>query len=227
VIRNAALTQQLLDNIEQLRASRKRLVSAQDDERRKLERDLHDGAQQQLVALSVKLRLLEGLIERDPPTARSVASDLQGEIGGALEELRRLAHGIYPPLLSDQGLAAALESQARRAVVPVAVQADGLGRYPKDIETAVYFSCLEALQNVQKYANASAVTVRLSDGSGTLRFEVTDDGVGFDTDRAKHGSGLEGMTDRVAAVGGSLEVRSEPGAGTTISGEIPSSALPL
>jgi signal transduction histidine kinase len=221
VMRNVALTQQLMEKIDQLRASRQRLVGAQDEERRKLERNLHDGAQQQIVALAVKLRLLERLIERDTAKARSIAADLQGDIGSALQELRDLARGIYPPLLADQGLVAALESQAQRSVVPVAVEADGIGRYPRDAEAAVYFSCLEALQNVAKYARASQATLRLWDGDGHLRFEVIDDGVGFDTDGTSYGTGLQGMIDRLAAVGGELYVRSVPGIGTTVTGEIP------
>ena len=221
VMRNVALTQQLMENIDQLRASRQRLVTAQDEERRKLERNLHDGAQQQIVALAVKLRLLEQLIERDAAKARSMATDLQGDIDSALKELRDLARGIYPPLLADQGLVAALESQAQRSVVPVAIEADGIGRYPRDAEAAVYFSCLEALQNVAKYARASRATLRLWDGDGHLRFEVIDDGVGFDTDETSYGTGLQGMIDRLAAVGGELHVRSVPGTGTTVTGGIP------
>ena len=184
VMRNVALTEQLMDHIEQLRASQKRLVSAQDEERRRLERNLHDGAQQQLVALAVKLRLAEQLTERDPPKAKDLLADLQTETGEALENLRDLARGIYPPLLADKGLVAALESQARKSAVPVTVEATGVGRYPQDAEAAVYFSCLEALQNVAKYASASRATVSLSDGDGRLRFEVTDDGVGFRAGRS-------------------------------------------
>ena len=159
VMRNAAFTEDLLDTIEQLRTSRQRLVTAQDEERRKLERNLHDGAQQQLVALNVKLGLLERLVERDPAQAKAVASQLQSDATGALEELRDLARGIYPPLLADQGLVAALESQARKSAVPVAIESDGIGRYAREAEAAVYFSCLEALQNVAKYASASRATV--------------------------------------------------------------------
>ena len=221
VMRNVALTEQLLDHIEQLRASRQRLVSAQDEERRRLERNLHDGAQQQLVALAVKLRLAEQLSERDPQKVKGLLADLQSETGDALENLRDLARGIYPPLLADKGLVAALESQARKSVVPVTIEANGIGRYPQDAEAAVYFSCLEALQNVAKYASASRATVSLSDGDGRLRFEVTDDGQGFETSTASHGSGLQGIADRLAALDGEFEVRSSPGAGTTVSGTLP------
>jgi signal transduction histidine kinase len=221
VLRNVALTEQLLDHIEQLRASRQRLVAAQDEERRKLERNLHDGAQQQIVALTVKLRLLGQLVDRDADQARSMAEQLQADATDALEELRDLARGIYPPLLADQGLVAALSSQARKSVVPVTMEAEGVGRYPRESETAIYFSCLEALQNVAKYANASQVTLRLSDGDHQLTFEVTDDGDGFDMERSSFGTGLQGITDRLSAVGGQVEVRSSPGAGTSVTGHIP------
>ena len=221
VMRNAALTEDLLDTIEQLRTSRQRLVTAQDEERRKLERNLHDGAQQQIVALTVKLGLLERLVERDPAQARSIAGQLQGDATEALEELRDLARGIYPPLLADQGLIAALRSQARKSTVPVTVEGDGIGRYAREAEAAVYFSCLEALQNVAKYAAASHVTVSLSDGDGALRFDVTDDGVGFDATTSSYGTGLQGIADRLAALGGTIDVRSTPGAGTTVEGILP------
>lgn len=221
VLRNVGLTEDLRDTIEQLRASRQRLVTAQDEERRRLERNLHDGAQQQLVALAVKLRLLEQLVERDPEQARSVAAQLQADTTEALEELRDLARGIYPPLLADKGLVAALESQARKSVVPVEIEAEGVRRYPREAEAAVYFSCLEALQNVAKYASASRATITLSDGDGRLRFEVSDDGVGFDAASRSGGSGLQGIADRLAALDGEIEIRSAPGAGTTVAGALP------
>ena len=148
VLRNVRL-------IEELRSSRRRLVAAQDDERRKIERNLHDGAQQQLVALAVQLKLARTMVERDPAKAAALLDTLQGSATDALEDLRDLARGIYPPLLADKGLATALEAQARKAVVPVTVEADGVGRFPADVESAVYFSCLEALQNVAKYADAA------------------------------------------------------------------------
>jgi signal transduction histidine kinase len=217
----AGLVMRNLDTIEQLRTSRLRLVAAQDEERRRLERNLHDGAQQQLVALTVKLRLFEQLAERDPRQARTVASQLQGDVNEALEELRDLARGIYPPLLADKGLVAALESQARKSPVPVMIEADGIGRYPREAEAAVYFSCLEALQNVAKYAEATRATVTLSDGDGHLRFEVTDDGAGFDVAASSNGTGLQGIADRLAALDGEIEIRSAPGEGTTVAGILP------
>ncbi|CAN5727687.1 hypothetical protein BH18ACT17_BH18ACT17_00100 [soil metagenome] len=207
--------------IEDLRASRQRLVAAQDEERRKLERNLHDGAQQQLVALAVQLKLARTMVDRDPATAGSMLDSLQGAAGEALEELRDLARGIYPPLLADKGLAAALESQARKAVVPTTVRNDGIGRYPRDVESAVYSCTLEALNNVAKYADAGSVDVRLAQENGHLTFSVHDDGRGFDAAAATFGTGLQGMTDRLDAIGGDLLVTSVPGAGTTVTGRIP------
>jgi signal transduction histidine kinase len=214
VLRNVRL-------IAELRESRQRIVAAQDQERRRIERNIHDGAQQQLVALAVKLRLARQLLSTDGARAESLMAALEGEASAALEDLRDLARGIYPPLLADQGLVAALRAQARRSPVDVAVEADAVGRYPQEAEAAVYFCALEALQNVAKYAEASRATVRLAVGGGELRFEVTDDGQGFDPEAAHHGTGLQGMADRLAAVGGELEVRSRPGAGTTVSGRLP------
>jgi len=214
VLRNVRL-------IEELRASRQRLVSAQDEERRRLERNIHDGAQQQLVALTVKLRLLEQLAERDPVKAREMAGQIQADATGALDDLRDLARGIYPPLLADKGLPAALEAQARKSPVPVSVEAGEVGRCPQDVEAAVYFSCLEALQNVTKYAEASQVHITLIRSDGVLTFSVTDDGVGFDPASATRGTGLQGIADRLDALGGMLAVESAAGAGTAISGTVP------
>jgi signal transduction histidine kinase len=221
VMRNVALTERLMDNISQLRASRQRLVTAQDEERRKLERNIHDGAQQQLVALAVKLRLAENLTERDPQGARTMLAGLRADTGDALENLRDLARGIYPPLLADKGLVAALEAQARKAPIPTEVRSDGVARYAQDVEATVYFCTLEALNNVAKYADATRAEVRLAQSDGHLTFEVTDDGVGFDPRATGYGTGLHGMEDRVDAIGGTLEVRSAPGAGTAVRGSVP------
>jgi signal transduction histidine kinase len=214
VLRNVRL-------IEELRASRQRLVSAGDAERRKIERNLHDGAQQQLVALAVQLKLLGGLAERDAARATDLAATLQHAATDALESLRDLARGIYPPVLADKGLVAALESQAQKAAIPVSVEASAIERYPQDVEAAVYFCSLEALQNAAKYAEASAAVVRVAQNDGSLTFEVADDGKGFDAAATKYGTGLQGMADRLSAMGGSIRVRSTPGAGTTVVGEIP------
>ena len=221
VFRNVGLTEELRGRLDDLRAAQKRLVAAQDVERRRLERNIHDGAQQQLVALAVKLRLAEGLVARDPERAATILGELQAETTEALEDLRDLARGIYPPLLADRGLAAALEAQARKASLPVEVKAGDLGRYPAEIEAATYFSCLEALQNVAKYADATRATVTVSDGTGILRFEVTDDGRGFDPDATGYGTGLQGIADRLAALDGTVSVSSAVGEGTTVAGSIP------
>ncbi len=217
VLRNVAL-------IADLRASRQRLVAAQDEERRRLERNLHDGAQQQLVALAVKQRLARDLVSRDPERAAAMLADLESDTSDALENLRDLARGIYPPLLADKGLGPALDAQARKAPVPVVVEVDGVGRYRQDVEAAVYFSCLEAMQNVAKYADATRACMTLMVDEGALRFSVEDDGVGFDPSAIVYGTGLQGMSDRLDAIGGTLEVRSAPGEGTAISGRIPAPA---
>ncbi len=207
--------------IQELRASRQRLVAAQDEERRRLERNIHDGAQQQLVALAVRQRLAASLIGKDDEGVRRMLEELQTQTNQALEDLRDLARGIYPPLLADQGLVAALGAQARKAAVPTTVEGGGIGRFGQDIEAAVYFSCLEALQNVAKYAGATNARIALSNGDGSLTFTVTDDGAGFDSSATSYGTGLQGIADRLAALGGVLDVRSGIGTGTTVTGRVP------
>jgi signal transduction histidine kinase len=222
VLRNAQLTRELLARLEELRASRQRIVTAQDQARRRLERNIHDGAQQQLVALAVKANLARTLARKDAEAADAMLGQLQADAQNALEDLRDLARGIYPPLLADSGLSAAIEAQAKKSAVPVLVEADGIGRYPQEAEAAVYFCCLEALQNIAKYAGAHSARVRLSVADDhQLSFEVTDDGKGFDPGIMSYGTGLQGMADRLAALDGTLEVRSKPGAGTTIAGSVP------
>jgi signal transduction histidine kinase len=213
VLRNVRL-------VEELRASQRRLVTAQDHERRRLERNIHDGAQQQMVALSVKTRLARDLTTRDPGKAAEMLTQMDAEIKTALDDLRDLARGIYPPLLVDEGLGAALNAQARRSTVPTTIRAEGLGRYAPEVEAAIYFSCLEALQNVAKYAEASSATVILAQSNGHLTFEVVDDGHGFDPASHANGTGLQGIADRLGALHGDLTVRSEPGAGTRVRGRI-------
>jgi signal transduction histidine kinase len=220
VLRNAALTAELGTTIDQLRASRRRLLEAQDAERRKIERNLHDGAQQQLIALTIHLNLLEESAG-DPAAVRELAAAVKDGVRAALDDLRDLARGIYPPLLADQGLIPALQAQARKTALPVEIDTDGIGRYPQDTEAAVYFCTLEALQNITKYANASRATVGLSCSDDSLQFTVTDNGTGFDTATTRYGTGLQGMADRLAALGGALHVRSQPGHGTILSGELP------
>jgi signal transduction histidine kinase len=199
VLRNVRLTAELQARIDDLRASRRRLVRAQDEERQRIERNLHDGAQQQLVALTIQLSLLEDSAG-DAGEVRQVTGQLRAGLHAALDDLRALARGIYPPLLADQGLGPALRAQAGRAPLPVQVEADGIGRYPPDAEAAVYFCILEALQNTAKYARASRAAVALSCPGSHLEFTVTDDGTGFDTAKATHGTGLPGMADRLGRV---------------------------
>jgi len=206
--------------IEDLRASRQRLVTAQDEARRRLERNLHDGAQQDLVALRIKLQFADASVE-DPVQTRQILSELKAEATDALENLRDLARGIYPPLLADLGLAAALGAQASKSPLPVTVQADGVGRFGQDTEAAVYFCCLEALQNTAKYAHATQARICLQAANGTLSFTVSDDGTGYDARHTPMGSGLRNMADRLAALGGRLQVHSAPGHGTTITGHLP------
>ena len=223
VLRNVRLTAELQTTIDDLRASRRRLVQAQDDERQRIERNLHDGAQQQLVALSVQLSVLEGAAD-DPGEVRELTGQLRNGVRAALGDLRALARGIYPPVLADQGLYAALQAQADRAPLPVLVDADGIGRFSRDAEATMYFCILEALQNIAKYAQASLATVTLTHVDGRLEFSVADDGAGFDPAAAAHGTGLQGMADRLSAVGGRLQIASVRGHGTTISGVVPVNA---
>jgi signal transduction histidine kinase len=221
VLKNVGLTTDLQARLVDLRASRQRLVAAQDDERRRLERNLHDGAQQHLVAIKVKLGLAEILMDRDPAKAMTTLEQLKGDADEALEILRDLARGIYPPLLADKGLAVALRSQAAKATLPVHVVADGVARYPQETEAALYFCTLEALQNVQKYAAASSVEVRVHEKGPRLLVEVTDDGCGFDVTSAVRGSGLTNMEDRLDALEGNLEIESTLGVGTTVRATVP------
>jgi signal transduction histidine kinase len=208
---------------DELRASRARIVVAGDAERRRIERNLHDGAQQHLVALAIKLRLAKDAVDDDPPAAIELIDELRTDLQDAIQELRALAHGIFPPLLVSGGLAEALPAAASRAALPTTVEASGLRRYSDEIEAAVYFCCLEALQNAGKHAGDGAqATVRLWETGGELRFEVVDDGVGFDPSGAiNQGHGFVNMADRLGAIDGRLEVRAAPGHGTAIKGRLP------
>jgi signal transduction histidine kinase len=217
VLRNVRL-------IEELKASRQRLVTAQDEERRKLERNIHDGVQQQLVALAINLRLARQLTERDLARANQLIERTGKEVTETLEDLRDLARGIYPPLLAAQGLTEALTAQAAKAAIPVEIVSNELSRYTQEMEAAVYFCCLEALQNVAKYSRASHATLRLAEEDGHLAFEVQDDGQGFDASNQSLGTGLQGMSDRLSAQDGTLEIRSRPGEGTTVIGRLPLNA---
>lgn len=220
VLRNAQLAAELQARLQQLEESRHRIVAAQDAERRRIERNLHDGAQQDLVALSMKLRLAQEMAERDPLRAQAFLEELQRDTGEALQTLRDLARGIYPPVLTDKGLLPALEAHARRCPVEVTVEGAS-ARYPADVEAAVYFCCLEAIQNAIKHTEQGPIHVAIAEDAGTLTFEIRDSGPGFDPAERSEGSGLQNMSDRMAAVGGLLEISSSAAAGTVVRGELP------
>ena len=200
--------------------SRRRIAEAADVERARIERDLHDGAQQRLVALRIRLGIAEDLLKTNPGAGLKEVHELGFEAERALEELRSLAHGVYPPLLTDRGLPEALRAVSDQAPMPVRVSAAGVGRYPIEIESAVYFTCVEALQNALKHAGGvTGVWVELSQTPDTIHFEVRDDGRGFTPD--KHdGRGLRNMHDRIEAIGGELIVDSKRGYGTRVSGSV-------
>ncbi len=223
ILRNVGLAEQLSERLADLRASRLRIVTAQDDQRRRIERDIHDGAQQQLLSIASGLAVAESLAGRDEEQERALVAQLKADTHDALQTLRDLARGIYPPVLADQGLARAVSAHAGKAPLPVIVDADGVGRYPADIETAVYFCCAEAVQNAARHAPESTVRIRLRGSAGEISFAVEDDGPGFDRSGAGGGggAGLQHMADRLAALGGSLQVDAYPGSGTTVTGRIP------
>jgi signal transduction histidine kinase len=218
---NHRLSAQTAALLREAQDSRARIQSSADDERRRIEHDLHDGAQQRLVALRIKLELAaEGAGDRNGRDA-DLLRGLGVEVDEALDEVRSLARGIYPAPLADRGLAEALRAAALRGALPTTVLAAGVRRYSRQVESAAYFCCLEAMQNAAKHArDASAVVVELSD-NGSLRFEVRDDGAGFDERLVTGGMGFTSMRDRVEAVGGELAVRSRPGHGTSVSASIP------
>jgi signal transduction histidine kinase len=219
--------QESLDEVrrqaDELRASRARIVAAADAARRQIERNLHDGAQQHLVALAVNVRLARQLAQRDPEASGKILDQLGEGIQEAVQELRALAHGIYPPLLIDRGIAEALRGTAARAALPTDVDAEGLQRYSPEREAAVYFCCTEALQNAGKHAGEGATAfIRVWEEDGNLCFEVRDTGAGFDSNGTKaSGAGFVNMSDRVGAIGGTVTVQSTPGEGTTVAGRIP------
>jgi signal transduction histidine kinase len=204
-----------------LRESRARIVASGDAERRRVERNLHDGAQQHLVALAVNLRLARDIITDDPAAGAEMLEELAGEVQETIQELRELAHGIYPPLLVDSGLVEALRAAANRNPLSVEVVAEGIGRYSSETEAAIYFCCLEALQNAAKHAVDAHVEVRLWEESGGLLFSVSDDGPGFDVDKAQRGHGYVNMADRLGAIGGTVRWESEPGKGARVNGSVP------
>jgi signal transduction histidine kinase len=216
---NERLEAELRSKVEELRASRERMLSIGLEERRRLERDLHDGAQQRLVSMALNMRLARARLRDDPGGAEQLLDGATGELESALEELRELARGIHPAVLSARGLDMALEALARRAPVPVELQTLPRERLPEAVELAAYFVVAEALTNVAKYAAASHATVDVQRLNGRLVVRVSDDGVGG-ADPAL-GTGLRGLADRLAVIEGRLEIDSQPGKGTTITAKIP------
>jgi len=227
-LENQRLAAELRSSLRDLRESRARILSATDKERQRIERDLHDGAQQRLVALGIKLELARELVESDPHGGSELISEIATDVDEVLGDMRSLAHGVYPSLLADYGLAQALRTAAEAGPLPSTVSAGDLGRYPEAIESAVYFCCLEALQNAAKHAEgASLVSLTFSENDdGRLAFEVGDDGPGL-AEPVTPGAGLANMRDRIAAVGGSLTIDSSPGGGTRIAGQVPLEPIEL
>lgn len=211
---------------EELRASRARIVATADAERRKIERNLHDGAQQHLVALAVNLRLARDILTEDPATATEMLDLLAGSIKETIQELRDLAHGIYPPLLMDSGLVEALRAAAGRSPLDVSFEPAEVNRYPTDVEAAIYFCCLEALQNAAKHAPDAHVVLSVGETDGHLRFSVVDDGPGFDLAGMGLGHGFTNMSDRLGAIGGEARWDSAPGNGVTVTGTVPLTLAP-
>jgi len=213
-LENGRLHADLRARLEELRGSRARIVQAADKERQRLERNLHDGAQQRLVALSLELSLMESEAGGDPRLDQA-----RREIAASLDELREIARGIHPAVVTGHGLAVALEQLAARASIPVRLTVKVSGRFPEPVEVAGYYVVSESLTNVSKYAEASAATIEVSQTNGLLLVEVADDGIGgADTER---GTGLRGLADRVEALGGRLRVWSPDGGGTRVRAEIP------
>jgi signal transduction histidine kinase len=224
-LRHERLKEGLATSLDQLADSRKRIARVADLERARIERDLHDGAQQRLIMLRVKLSLAEELLTTDATAGATALHELGGEIDGVLEELRSIAHGVYPSLLNDRGIGDALRSAVAAAPVPVELSVSGVGRQRREIESAVYFTCLEAFQNALKHARATRLSVSLRDGDA-LRLEVRDEGVGFDPSLGAGNGGLRNMRDRLEAVGGTLVVDSAPGHGTRVVGTVPLERAP-
>ncbi|MGD2043476.1 MAG: sensor histidine kinase [Acidimicrobiia bacterium] len=219
VLRNARL-------IQDLHASRQRLVAAQDDERRRIERNLHDGAQQQFVAVKMKASMAKQLVDKgDSDRAAELLAQVIADVDDGVQSLRELAHGIYPPLLEAEGLPTALRSQAKKAPIEVSVSTHGLGRYEPEIEAAIYFCALEAIQNAVKHGEANHVDVSIAQEGDELHVQITDDGRGFDMSTQHKSRGLVNMSDRIEALGGELEIRSAPGSGTSVIAHLSPPAL--
>ena len=213
---------ELSERADELQRSRRRLISAHDDERRKLERDIHDGAQQHLVALTVNLRLAHTLLKKSPARATRVLGEQAVAAETALATLEELSHGIYPRRLVDEGLAAALQAATDSGPLRIVVSKRSTARPPIEVEAALYFCCLEALQNATKHADATWAHVEIDVlSSGEVRLALQDDGRGFTPDEVRTGAGLANMRDRVDAVGGVLELHSAPGQGTRVDIRVP------
>jgi signal transduction histidine kinase len=225
---NQRLAAEALLATREVEDSRSRILASGERERRRIERDLHDGAQQRLVALRIELELLEELVRRDPRRGADRLKELELDVDEALEELRSLAHGVFPPLLADLGLVEALRAMSARSPIAVEIETHHVGRYVPEVEGTVYFCIVEALQNVLKHADARRVDIQLDGGMGSsLRFSVRDDGVGTRDGSPPPGAGITNMGDRLAAVGGALEIGSPAGVGTTVRGSVPTARKTL
>jgi len=222
----AARHAELLVRADELRLSRERLIETQDAERRRLERDIHDGAQQHLVALAVNLRLAETVAAKSPERAAKVLEAQSEAAREAIDTLTQLSRGIYPRLLADEGMVQALRAALAISPIPVRVEAVDVPRLPSAIEAALYFCCMEAVQNAAKHSLASRVTVTIGTQDGSVRMTVDDDGEGFDVSYAEPGAGLTNMRDRIDAAGGQLEMTSTPGVGTRVDVHVPLSQMP-
>ena len=221
-LRNARLTADLRRQVKDLQRSRDRIVSAADEARRSLEHDLDSGPQQQLVAVKVKLGPVRKMADlAGAAKTAEILAGIEAQASDAIQAVRDFAAGVYPPLLGAEGLTVALAQETRKAALPVVLESDDVGRYPRDVESAVYFTILEALQNTAKYAEASSATVQLTASNGDLRFAVSDDGRGFDSATIERGAGLSGISDRIDTIGGTWTITSTPGHGTTITGSVP------
>jgi signal transduction histidine kinase len=220
-LENERLVGELHASLEELAGSRARIAAEANRERRKIERDLHDGAQQRLVALKVKLELAAERVEESSPESAHALRALEHDVDGTIDEVRSFARGIYPPLLTERGLTEALRAAGRSAPLTTVIHAVSIGRFRPEVEAAVYFACMEALQNAAKHAQGASGVVITVTNNPRLRFEVSDDGAGFDTAHTASGTGLTNLRDRLLAVGGELTVESTPGVGTRISGVIP------
>jgi two-component system, NarL family, sensor kinase len=221
VLRNQHLTEELRTQLTELRRSRQRLVTIHDQARRELERDIHDGAQSQLIALKARLGLARTLADPDDRALAAELDVMAGEIDTAVRSLRRLARGLHPPILEESGLVAALRSHAREVPATIRLHAEDLGRFDRAIEGAVYFTCLEAIHNALRHGKASVIDLHLDADADRLRFAVTDDGGGFDPARRNGGTGLTNIHDRLSALDGSVDVVAEVGRGITLQGWLP------